>query len=91
MVFRLLFNYRLSKYIRKYSFSGMLLLIIYEGNVEQFSFYFFNECKTLFSLNFSHKLANVALIFFFFFLIVFCVGGLLWFTFNYRKLVKYFL
>ena len=91
MVFKLLFNYRLSKYIRKYSFSGMLLFIIYEGNVEQFSFYFFNECRTLFSLNFSHKLANVALIFFFFFLIVFCVGGLLWFTFNYRKLVKYFL
>ena len=36
-------------------------------------------------------MANVAIIFFFFFLIVFCVGGFLWFLINYRKLVKYFL
>ena len=42
MIFKILFNYRLSKYLRKYSFSGMLLFIIYEGNIEQFAFYFFN-------------------------------------------------
>ena len=91
MLFKALFNYRISKYIRKYAFYGILLFIIYEGNIEQFAFYFFSECKNLFSFNFSHKIANVLMIYFFFFLIIFSVGGLLFFTFHYRKLVKYFL
>ena len=91
LIFRALFNYRISKYVRKYAFYGILLLIIYEGNVEQFTFFFFNECRNLFSLNIQHKLANVFMIYFFFLMLVFSVGGLLFFTFNYRKLVKYFL
>lgn len=28
---------------------------------------------------------------FFFFLIVFAVGGLVWFSFHYKKLIKYFM
>ena len=89
--FRILFNYRISKNIRKYAFYGILLPIVYEGNVQQFSFYFFTECMNLFSCNVIHKLANVYMIFFFFLLMVFSVGGLLFFTFNYGKLIKYFL
>ena len=90
-IFKVLFNYRISKYIRKYSFYGIFLFIVYEGNVEQFAFYFFTECRNLFSANFSHKIANVVMIYFFFMMIIFSVGGLLFFTFHYRKLVKYFL
>ena len=90
-IFRLLFNYRISKYIRKYSFYGIFLFIVYEGNVEQFAFYFFTECRNLFSVNFAHKISNVVMIYFFFVMIIFSVGGLLFFTFHYRKLVKYFL
>ena len=41
ILFRLLFNYRISKYIRKYSFYGIFLFLVYEGNVEQFAFHFF--------------------------------------------------
>ena len=90
-LFKALFNYRISKYIRKYAFYGILLFIIYEGNIEQFAFYFFRECQNLFSFNFSHKISNVLMIYFFFLLIVFSVGGLLFFTFHYKKLIKYFL
>ena len=89
--FRLFFNYRVSKYFRKYAFSGVFLYIMYEGNVEQFAFFFFSECKNLFSANLSHKMANVLMIYFFFLLIVFSIGGLLWFYYHYRKLCKYFL
>jgi hypothetical protein len=42
LIFRALFNYRVSKYLRKYSFYGTMLFVIYEGNIEQFSFYFFS-------------------------------------------------
>ena len=89
--FKTLFNYRISKFFRKYSFSGIILLIIYEGKVEQFSFYFFSECRNLFSRTFSHKLAHVFMLFFFFILIVFCVGGLVWLRFHYKKFIKYFM
>ena len=90
-VFKMLFNYRISKYIRKYSFYGILLFIVCEGNIEQFAFYFFSECRNLFSVNFSHKMANVLMIYFFFFVILFAVGGMLWIFYHYRKLIKYFL
>lgn len=41
LLFKLLFNYRVSLLLRKYSFYGTMLFIVYEGNVEIFSFYFF--------------------------------------------------
>ena len=91
LLFRLLFNFRVSKYFRKYAFYGLFLLILYEGNVEQFAFFFFSECRNLFSANLSHKLANIFLIYFFFLTIAFSVGGLFFYFYNYRKLVKYFL
>jgi hypothetical protein len=91
LVFRLLFNFRVSVYFRKYAFYGTFLLILYEGNVEQLSFFFFSECRNLFSSNLSHKFANVIMIYFFFFVVVFSVAGLLFFFYHYRKLVKYFI
>jgi hypothetical protein len=33
LLFRLTFNFRISKYVRKYSFYGTFFLILYEGNV----------------------------------------------------------
>lgn len=90
IIFKLLFNYRVSLLLRKYSFYGTLLFIIYEGNVESFAFFFFAECRNLFSVDFVHKLANVFMVYFFFLLIIFVIGGMLWFTYHYKKLTKYF-
>ena len=89
LVFRALFNYRVSKELRKYSFHGILLLLIFEGNVEQFAYYFFWECKNLFSATFAHKMGRVFMLFFFFLLLIFSVGGLTLFWFHYKKKVKY--
>lgn len=91
IIFNLLFNHRVSLLLRKYSFYGTLLFIIYEGNVESFAFYFFAECKNLFSADLIHKIANVLMIYFFFLLIIFVIGGMLWFTYHYKKLTKYFI
>lgn len=90
LMFKVLFNYRLSRYFRKYSFYGIILLIIYEGNIEQFTFYFLEECKNFFSATLTHKLGNVFMTHFFFIALFFSVAGLIWFKFHYRKLVKYF-
>lgn len=78
LLFKLLFNYRISLLFRKYSFCGLLLVIFYEGNMEQFSFYFFLEVQQFFSLSGFHKITNVVLVLFFFIAIVFAVGGLVW-------------
>ena len=91
LLFRLIFHYEVSKFIRKYSLYGLILLVIFEGNVEQFSFYFFSECRNLFSINFKHKLMRVFMLLFFWVLLVFTVGGLVWFKFHYKKLLKYFM
>lgn len=90
ILFKMLFNYRLSLLFRKYSFYGLLLVIVYEGNMEQFSFYFFLEIQELFGLSIWHKVANAFLVLFFFVAVVFAVGGLIWFKVYYRRLVKYF-
>ena len=89
LIFKALFNHRISKHLRKYSLYGTILFVIYEGNAEQFAFYFFMECQNLFSRTFSHKLAHIFMINFFFLLIVFAVGGLIFLRFHYKKLVKY--
>ena len=89
LLFRLLFHHRFSLYLRQYSLVGVFLIIVCEGNVEQFSFYFFMECRNFFSASLSHRLANVFLVFFFFVVVTFAVGGLVWFRYHYKKLVKY--
>lgn len=90
MAFKALFNRRVSLYLRKYSFSGIIILMIYEGNMENFSFYFFEEMKNLFSRNITHKVGKIFMLYFFFIAVVFTFGGLLYLKFHYRRLVKYF-
>jgi hypothetical protein len=91
LLFRATFRSSISKHLRKYSLWGIALALVFEGNFEQFAFYFFAECRTLFSASLAHRLANVFLLYFFFAMLVFAVGGLVWFRFWYRKLLKYFL
>ena len=91
LLFRLLFNFRVSRLIRKYSFYGVLVFIMFEGSVEQFAFYFFAECRLLYSATPLHKLGRVFMLLFFFPLIIFTVGGLTFFLVHYKKLVKYFM
>jgi hypothetical protein len=91
LAFRAIFKFKVSKYLRKYSFYGLLFLVVFEGNIEQFSFYFFTECSYLFSASLRHKFVNIFIIFFFFVMLVFAVGGLAWFRFHYRSMLKYFM
>ena len=41
IIFRLTFNYKFSVLLRKYCFGGTILLMLCEGNLEQYSFYCF--------------------------------------------------
>ena len=59
--------------------------------MEQFAFYFFSECRLLYSANVYHKIGKGFMLIFFFFLLIFVVGGLTLFFVYYKKLVKYFM
>lgn len=89
LLFRLLFNYRISVNIRRYSLWGALFLVFYEGNMEQFSFYYFLELQNFFSISPLHKGTNIFVIFFFGIAVIFGVGGLIFFKYHYGKLAKY--
>jgi hypothetical protein len=67
------------------------LVLVYEGNIEMFTFYFFSECRSFFSSCFGHKLANVFILYFFFLMLVFSFVGFFFFLCLYRRLAKYFL
>ena len=59
--------------------------------MEQLAFYFFSECRLLYSANVYHKLGKCFMLIFFFFLVLCSVSGLTLFLVHYRKLVKYFM
>jgi len=90
LAFHLLFTYRISIVLRKYSLLATVLFVLFEGNVEEFAFYLFSELKYFFSINFTHKIANVVILYILFLMIIFSVAGLMWLKFHYNKLVKYF-
>jgi hypothetical protein len=60
LAFRLLFDYRLSSLLRRFSFWGILVLLLLEGNVELFFFSFTADFLTYFSVSYQHKLFNLA-------------------------------
>ena len=90
-LFSITYKFKISKVFRKYSFYGSIfLLMVCEGNIEQFSFYVFGEFSTFFSANLSHKIVNCCILLFFF-LVIFCSFAFyLWFWSIRRSQASYF-
>jgi hypothetical protein len=75
---------------RKYCFIGILLFMFFEGNIEQFSFYLFQELLLFFSANFAHKITNAVLLLLLYITIFMCVGCYFWMKSYYKRHAKYF-
>jgi hypothetical protein len=84
-------NDKVSVLLRKYCFLGIILLMLCDGNIEQFTFFIICEFKALFSFTFTQKLGNSFIIFFSF--IVYIGSTALYFILwiHYKKNVKYFI
>lgn len=91
VVFRVTINFKLSSVFRKYCFKLMFLFMLFEGSIENLTFYFFGETQNFFSRNFRHKLLNLQLVFTFFVIMLYVFGALLWLRYHYQKNVRYFL
>jgi hypothetical protein len=89
-LFRLLSKFAISQVFRRFDFWVYFTLILFEGNVQQFSFYLTAELKAVFAFVWANKLLKVFIFFFGFSLLLFSLSGyIVGFTF-YRKLNRYF-
>jgi hypothetical protein len=77
--------------IRKFSFLGILMLMIFEGNVESLTYYSIGEMTLFFSSNLQHRFINVFIVYFQLITTIFSVGSPLLFKFHYRRLIFYFI
>lgn len=92
VLFRITFQYRVSRVFRRFTFACIaFILLVCEGNIEQYSFYVFGELTTFFSLNLKHKMVNCFIAFFFFMVFSSSIGLYFWILGNRRRNIKNFI
>lgn len=65
--------------------------MICEGNIQQYSFYIFGEFTLFFSVDHRHKMVNVFISYFFFFIVLSSIAAYFWCWKCYKKNIKYFI
>ena len=89
MLFKLTFNYKISKIFRKFDFWGFFFLLVFDGNIQQFAFYLASELNNLFFFSFMDKIMKTFAILFGYCLCLMTVA-FFFLTFSfYRKLNHY--
>ena len=73
-MFNALYQYRISKPFRKFSFWSILILLLFDGNIQQFTFYMVNEWKNSMSFDTSTKVFKIITILFGFMVVVLSIG-----------------
>jgi len=74
ILFKILFNYPISVIFRKFDFVAFLFLLLFDGNIQQFSFYMASEWLHLFHFNLAQKISKMIIILFGFLLIMLSVA-----------------
>lgn len=64
LLFKLLYNYPISKLVRKFDFWPFLLVILLEGNIQQLAFYLVTDWKNMFTLGIGSKWLKIYSVFF---------------------------
>ena len=85
----LLRRYKVTVNLKKYTLYAIFVLMIIEGNTEQYAFYIFAEFKTFFSASFRHKMINFTLVWFFYFIIVSSTVIAWFFVIHYSRKAKH--
>ena len=76
LLFRVLSRFAISQALRRFDFWVYFVLIIFEGNVQQFSFYLTAEFRAVFAFAWGNKLVKAFVVLFGFALSIFSVCGL---------------
>lgn len=88
LFYRLLKRFKVAINFKKYTLYAIFVLIIIEGNSEQYAFYLFAEFKTFFSVSMRHKAINFSLILLFYFIIVSSIAIVWLFVIHYNRRAK---
>jgi hypothetical protein len=91
VLFKIFFHKPISLLFRKFEFWGILLIMMFEGSIENLTFFSLAEFKAFFSACFKHKLLNLSILLLFFLLLFTVIGLLFWAKFHYGQRVKYLL
>ena len=89
--FNLIKKYRISLLLREYSFNALLLVMLFQGNIQLFSYHFMFDSTKLISHTFQQKMMNLATILFFWLTIVYAFSGIFLIRYSYQKNTKHFL
>lgn len=90
-LFRVLYSYKISVYLRAISFYGFLGVSLIEGNIEYFVFLGMRNLNYLFAEEFIDKYYSIFVILFLFPIILYIPSSYFLLQYFYRKLLKYFL
>jgi len=84
--FNILFNYPISILFRKFDFLAFLILLLFDGNIQQFTFYMTSEWQHLFYKNFAQKTIKIFIALFGWLMIMLSVAFFFMCYSSYKKL-----
>jgi hypothetical protein len=90
-LFRFLFEYRISKILRPFSFWGYIGVIVVDGNMQIMYFLMFSQSHLGFSFDFNDKILNCVSQLIFFLFLCYSIVCYFFYYLIYRNLAKYFL
>ena len=90
LVFRLLFNYRISKYVRQYSFYLFIIPCLFGNHVEYLSYTAANQLQSMMYLTIWDKLLLMLFLLFLFVFLIYLVAFPFLVLIFHKKTKKYF-
>ena len=90
-IFYCLFDHEVSILFRPYSFWWIIFELLFQGNVEFFTFLAFRNCLTPYSFDAPSQLLQVLMVLMFFLTVVASFCSYFWYFREYREKAKYFL
>ena len=90
IIFKAISRFSISQILRRFDFWIYFAIIIFDGNVQQFSFYLTTELKTVFAFECGNKYVKVIIFFICYCLFIFSVCGYIIGLSFYKRLNRYF-
>jgi hypothetical protein len=87
-LFKLTEDYKISLLFRQFSFVGFLITMLFEANIEIWTFDFFAQLLLLAESRFAEKILISLCFFFYFFVFLYSVGGIMLFFVVYRRKIR---
>jgi len=90
-LFYILFNYKISRFLRKFSFKFTLFMMLLNNNIVYLAYASFHNVVVFFSFKFQDKLGQVIWILILYGMVLLSVAGFFLIYYLHEKLSKYFL